>query len=133
LVHHLITKENIMADFMDLTGQHFGDCEAIEYLGKSMWLCKDSNGNTKKIHGYSLRTKYSGIQPKGEMPEGFLHKKFNSWYVEEYIGGGFWKCRCDCGNISKVNGYSLKHNLSIHCKECSNKKKLAEDLTGKDF
>jgi hypothetical protein len=123
-----------MPKFIDLTGQSFGGWKALKYLGNSRWLCEDSNGNKKDIHSYELRKKYKeGVKPKGIMPAGFLHKKFNKWYVEEYLGGGFWKCTCECGNTGKVNSFDLTHNKSTQCKECSSKRQLAEDLTGKTF
>lgn len=121
-----------MPKFIDLTGQTFGGWTAIEYIGNSRWICQDSNGNKKNIHSYELRTKYKdGVKPKGIIPEGFLNEWFNNWHVDEYLGGGFWRCTCKCGNTGKVNSYDLKNNKSKQCKECSDKKHLSEDLTGK--
>lgn len=123
-----------MPKFIDLNGQTFGEWTAIEYLGNSRWLCKDTKGNRKSIHSYELRTKYKdGYKVKGIMPDGFMHNRFGNWYVEEYIGAGFWKCRCSCGRISNVNSYDLKNMKSTQCNECSKKAKLKYDLTGKTF
>lgn len=123
-----------MPKFIDIKGKQFGDWTAIEYLGSSEWLCEDSKGNRKKINSYELRNKYTNeTKPKGIMPEGFLHKKINHWYINRYLGGGFWECICDCGETAKVNSYDLKHNKSTQCKKCSERSKFAEDLTGKTF
>lgn len=40
--------------FKNLKGQHFGDLEAIKYLGNHLWLCKCSCGKEKVYHRWQL-------------------------------------------------------------------------------
>lgn len=122
-----------MPKTIDLKGKKFGDWTANKYLGNSKWECEDSQGNIKIIHSYELRNHYNeNTKPKGLIPEGFLNKKFNSWYVNEYLGNGFWDCICDCGNHGKVNSFDLKNNRSKQCIQCSKMKNLI-DISGKTF
>lgn len=42
--------------FKDLTGQHFGEWEVLEYAGNRFWKCKCSCGTVKNVHSYYLIT-----------------------------------------------------------------------------
>ena len=117
---------------IDLTDKKFGYWTARRYIGNSIWQCEGEKGEIKNIHSYDLRHKNVGITVKGAMPDGVLHNQFNDWYVDEYIGGGFWKCICKCGEIGKVNTYDLKNNKSKRCHRCSSNKNLI-DIKNKQF
>lgn len=109
---------------IDLTNKKFGYWTARKYLGNSMWQCEGENNEIKNIHSYDLRHKNIGVTVRGAMPEGVLHEQFNDWYVEEYLGSGFWKCKCKCGTTGKVNTYDLKNGKSKRCSKCSHEKNL---------
>jgi hypothetical protein len=51
--------------------------------------------------------------------------RFGSWVVIEYAGrkghNSFWKCQCDCGKISAINGHSLRAGTSSKCLSCKMK------------
>lgn len=49
--------------------------------------------------------------------------------VFEYIGGGKYRCQCDCGNVVEVFGSNLTRGHTTSC-GCA---KLTADLTGKQF
>lgn len=109
-----------MPGFIDLTNQTFGDWIAIRYLGDSMWECINSKGEIKNIHSYTLRTRLSNHTKLGsKQPNGILGNTFGQWTPIKYIGGGFWECKCTCGNVGKVNTYDLKNGLSTKCKDCA--------------
>ncbi|MGN1033442.1 MAG: hypothetical protein ACI4PU_08230 [Intestinibacter sp.] len=55
---------------------------------------------------------------------------FNKWEVIEYdytnkYGNAYWKCRCECGTIKSVMGYTLKNGKSKSC-GCLRKKAKKE-------
>lgn len=55
--------------------------------------------------------------------------KFNKWTVlekteERSHKNILWKCKCECGNISKLKASVIKNNLSKGCRNCANKSKL---------
>lgn len=117
---------------INLSGKKFGYWTANKYLGNSIWECIGENNEIKNIHSYDLRHKNVGTQVKGKMPDGMLKQQFNDWFVDEYLGSGFWKCICKCGEIGRVNTYDLKNGKSKMCTKCSHSKNLI-DLKGKQF
>lgn len=56
-------------------------------------------------------------------------KKFNMLLVEEYIGGGKYRCLCGCGNTTEVFGSNLERGHTTSC-GCA---KLKCDLSGQTF
>ena len=57
-------------------------------------------------------------------------QKFNMLTPFEYVKGGKWKCKCDCGNETIVDTRNLK---SGHTKSCGRKKRATKnviDMTG---
>lgn len=56
-------------------------------------------------------------------------KKINMLLVEEYIGGGKYRCLCNCGNRTEVFGSNLVRGHTISC-GCA---KLTSDLSGQTF
>lgn len=37
------------------------------------------------------------------------------WTVLEYLGRGYYRCKCVCGNTRRVATQSLRHNRSSSC------------------
>ena len=44
-----------------------------------------------------------------------LGNKYGRLKVIDSLGGGRWKCQCDCGNTHKVKGYSLRNGGTRSC------------------
>ena len=65
-------------------------------------------------------------------------KRYGKWFVLERdvtkLGKrrAYWICRCDCGNQSSVNGYTLRNGGSKQCKSC-HLISLIANLIGKRF
>lgn len=51
--------------FVDLTGKQFGELTALHWLGKGIWECKCSCGETVKIYGSNLRRTFGGTRSCG--------------------------------------------------------------------
>lgn len=54
-------------------------------------------------------------------------KKFNQLTViaqshRDLSGRMHWKCICDCGNMTIVQGYDISKGKTLSCKECGNKR-----------
>lgn len=102
--------------FKDLTGQQFGEWTVLEYEGKYMWKCQCSCGNERIISSYDLTHGNSTNCGHLRTPTHLIGKKFNRLTVIEYsTSNKKWKCRCDCGKITFVGGYSLQNGITKSC------------------
>lgn len=54
----------------------------------------------------------------------------SKWTVIKYLGKSKWQCQCECGNISEVEGSSLRRGNSKSCGKCGSKKTKTIDMTG---
>jgi len=52
---------------------------------------------------------------KREMITFIINQKINRWTVIEKNEPGYWSCKCECGNVRKIRGDSLKHGKSKSC------------------
>ena len=122
--------------FNDIKGLVFGELTPLEKVGRdkynySLWKCKCSCGNEKIVSVKHLKS--GDIKSCGCI---VVHKKlkkgvrFGRYTVLEYshcVGyAHFYKCLCDCGNISIVRISSLKKNR-YGCSKC---KKYLETANG---
>lgn len=114
----------------DLAGQRFGRLTAIEKGKKDAaqhqyWICKCDCGKIVEINSDNLRrglTKSCGC----------LHSELTHQLVFQDITGhrfgklvaleyeiknqkAYWKCQCDCGNITIVAGSNLKNGHTQSC------------------
>lgn len=106
--------------FTDLKEQQFGDWEVLEFAGTehgmSLWKCKCSCGNIKDVYAAKLlsgRSKSCGHDTNKF--NDLKDKQFGEWTALEYIGNHYWKCRCSCGTIKDIAGYSLTRGDSKSC------------------
>ena len=123
----------------DLIGQRFGRLTVIardgsDKKGNAKWLCKCDCGNTKSIISGSLRaglTKSCGclrvdttkaninLGKCGMRRKDLEGQKIGKLTVlDDYHWDGkygFWKCRCDCGNITFVETGHLKRKEILSC------------------
>ena len=60
-------------------------------------------------------------------------KKFNKWFVEEYIGKKKYKCRCECGVVKELFRGSFVYGDSKGCRRCNNRKTYCGDLSMNRF
>lgn len=119
---------------------------------KKVWyLCKCECGNIKIVSDSNLRNgsvKSCGclkIKNRIKKAKELIGKKFNRLTVMEISNKKgkknktLYKCKCECGNIIEVDGYSLSsgHIVSCGCKNNENKNALGENnfknLMGKKF
>ena len=147
-----------MSKMNDLTNQRFGKLVAIEPRGrknkKIAWFCQCDCGNTSIVASDKLRnghTQSCGCLSKQRGHERVIDltgKRYGRWTVIEragYKGKDItWKCKCDCGTISEVQGNSLRSGGTMSCGCLArelNSKRLKEtykpkpiiDLSGKRF
>ena len=121
-------------NFIDLTGQTFGEWTVLEYVGNHLWKCKCSCGKISNVHSYSLRSggsKSCGHDHASKKLENLKGKQFNDWTALEYVGNSSWRCRCTCGKEGIVAAYDLKNGKSRNCGH--NRNKPYRDLTGMTF
>lgn len=119
--------------FIDITGQQFGDYTAIKFLGNGYWECICKCGKTRKLRGSELRnsTKTVCNCDKVNYFNDLTGKQFNEWHVIEYNGNGYYKCKCSCGEIRSVAANSL---MSGGSKSCGRKMHYNQiDITGQTF
>lgn len=100
-----------------LKGQTFGELKVIEYLGNKQWKCECSCGKIKSIATSSLTT---GKSQSCGHNKGLIDLKgqtFGKWYVLEYAGEHYWKCKCLCGcnTIRNIRGDQLRDGKSTSC------------------
>lgn len=137
-----------MPPLIDLTNQRFERLLVIQRdfsknSRKAMWLCRCDCGAEIVVGGDHLRnghTKSCGclqkekssvimktIQPQGvaTMLNDLTNKKYGLLSVIEYSHTHnkkrFWKCQCECGNITYVSGSDLttRHTSSCGCLKSS--------------
>lgn len=123
-----------MGKLIDLTGKRFGKLTVIELShikGQSLWKCICDCGNQKLVRSRSLisgKTKSCGCLRRDAGHQKLIDlsgKRFGRLTVIEFshsrkigVSTGticYWKCICDCGNVSSVAAESL---TSGHTKSC---------------
>lgn len=145
-----------MGKVKDLTGQKFGRWTVIERAendkhGKVRWLCKCDCGNETVVVGSNLTLGKSRCCGKcneikvgdkfGRLTVIELDEKRNEIERQRVKNNEttclniYYKCKCDCSNLTTVSARSLKSGKTKSC-GCYNKEKLKErreDLTGQKF
>jgi hypothetical protein len=52
-------------------------------------------------------------------------QKFGKWLViktsEKKYKSLHYECKCECGNLRNIDGYRLRKNKAISCRQCQNK------------
>ena len=109
----------------DLTGQRFGKLTVIEQIvknGNLKWRCKCDCGKETTSSSYHLRTGHStscGCSRTEPQVIDMTNKQCGNLLVlgpaEHKSGRAVWKCRCSCGNIIEVDGYSLRSGNTKSC------------------
>lgn len=102
-----------------------------------MWKCLCTCGNYKECRTSSLKSgnnKSCGCKKTrtSNFKEDLRNKKFVNLIPIEYIKGGKWRCKCECGNETIVDTRNLKsgHTTSCGCLKLEKLKNNAVDMTG---
>ena len=126
-------------------GQRFNKLKVGEYIGKGVYDCVCECGNHTHSKYYNLkigRTKSCGkcdkhnekeeaIKIKNTPYKDISEQRFGKLVAKEYIGGGNWRCECDCGNTTIVLGRQLRCGNTKSCGCGRGKKQI--DLKDKQF
>ncbi len=117
-----------MSKKLELTGQRFGRLLVLRKAGEdkyraSLWLCRCICGIEKVIRGGSLTrgdTKSCGCYHKGIVGLDLKGQRFGRLVVLEEDeldkwGHTRWKCICDCGTETIVNGSHLRKDGTKSC------------------
>jgi hypothetical protein len=123
---------------IDLTGQRFGKLVVIERTIKpdnkkkksSWWLCQCDCKNVVVFDGFSLssgHTKSCGCSRLGKGVVDITGQKFGKLTAVETVrrlnekSGKYqllWRCKCDCGNETIVDGYQVRNGHTSSCGLC---------------
>lgn len=125
-----------MSKLIDLTNQTFNYWTVLKRAentsdGKAQWLCRCKCGNQKIVLGKSLRNGHSkscGCLKKEKNQERLLlnltGQRFGHLVALERMPQDFnktknkkryWKCKCDCGNITYVSTGHLRSGAVQSC------------------
>lgn len=103
-----------MGKFQDLSGMKFGEWEVLRRDHGKRWICRCSCGTTKSVwrdHLVDGTSKNCGCKNRC-VHEG---EKYNRLTVVEYVGGGKWRCKCDCGRETFVRSTRLNRGETKSC------------------
>ena len=106
----------------DLAGRRFGKLVAQKYVGKRKWLCKCDCGNETVALNYNLKsgsTTSCGCVLASKKKE-LTGKRFGRLVAIKFIKSSKttrakWLCKCDCGNICKVQTSMLINGTTVSC------------------
>ena len=143
-----------MGTLIDLSGKHFGHWTVL-YRDEGntrkniYWVCQCDCGTIRSVAGTSLRSgisvscgcekdKKTSIRTKTRV-EDLSGRRFGHWTVIEQDlsdqstskRGARGLCKCDCGRIKSVLGYSMKDGRTTSC-GCQSRNRII-DLTGQRF
>lgn len=115
----------------DLTGKVIGNWLVLAYAGNLKWICECINcGELHEVYGYSLRNGTSKSCGCSQLID-ITGQTFGEWTALEYIGKGYWRCRCSCGTYRDIKSYQLRRGETNSC-GCKKSKyyrsKLLENL-----
>ena len=138
-----------MSRALDLTGKVFGKLTVIQRVennpwGKAQWLCQCECGNKIEVISSFLNTGRKTCCPQcsqaNKLPFredltglkvgkltvlGYSKEMTEQKAAECYERKTFWKCQCECGNITYVRTADLKNQHVLSC-GCIQKEKSAE-------
>lgn len=127
-----------MSRIKDIVGERFGKLTVVRYLRTDVkpyghtviWECKCDCGNIVEVSTNALRsgnTKSCGCLTS----ENLVGMKFGRLTVMDRESPkskktkGLWVCKCECGNVIKVNTSALKSGNTTSC-GCKRKETLRQ-------
>ena len=109
-------------NFIDLTGQTFGEWTVLEYVGNHLWKCKCSCGKISNVKTFNLtEAKRTGKDYKcaqcsyKDKLDDLTGKTFGKLKVIKYAGEQKYLCQCECGKTKIIAGKSLKNGSTRSC------------------
>lgn len=144
-----MTRESIKlrgGNFIDETGNKYGKLTVMSVLdekdsdNRTLFLCQCECGNLTKVSGKSLRrghTKSCGCLQKEK--RNFIDEAGNVYgrltvlsalEEKDVDNRNLFLCQCECGNLTKVSGKSLRSGNTKSC-GCLQKEKAIETLKTK--
>ena len=118
---------------VDMTGKQCGKWTVLRESERrsGYWVCQCECGNIKEVSGESLRLGQSVSCGCMRLSEDMTGQRFGKLVVLGRAGYGYWSCRCDCGNIKKIKGDTLRKGKAKSCGCTFGLPKI--DLTGQRF
>ena len=132
---------------IDLTNQTFGRWTALEYVKPGKWKCQCSceNKTIKLVEGRNLRSGKSlscGCLQKEQVSKAnskdYTNMRFGKLIAEKRMRENnitFYLCKCDCGNIIKVDGRNLSsgHTSSCGCIKSKGEYRIGQYLLNQEI
>ncbi len=118
---------------VDMTGKQFGKWTVLRESDKrnGYWLCQCECGTIREVSGEGLRVGKSASCGCAIRADDITGQRFGKLVVLGFAGYGYWSCRCDCGNIKKIKGSTLRKGKAKSCGCAFGQPKV--DLTGQRF
>ena len=119
---------------LDLTNQRFGNLTVLEPTlpsispsGKknTVWKCQCDCGNITNVFTYNLRTGHTTSCGCACGRIDITGRKYGRLTALQYVGEGYWECKCDCGNKAIVKTYNLNSGNTQSC-GCLQKDRASE-------
>lgn len=132
----------------DLTGMRSGKLTVLEKTdekrkGSTLWRCRCDCGREILLEPFKIKrqlTQSCGCSRKGHGIKDLTGQRFGRLVAEERLeektGSSYlWRCRCDCGQETKVPAKALLsgNTTSCGCARADALRERAEDITGKRF
>ncbi len=126
-----------MAEIIDISEKKFGKLTAVKVSHSKnglYWICRCDCGNEIVESGRRLRNgnriECGKCKDMFHRSKDLTGKRFNRLMVisishKTQTSKFFWKCKCDCGNNTIVNGISLIHGRTKSC-GCLQKEKTSK-------
>ena len=118
---------------VDMTGKQFGKWTVLRESEQrnGYWVCQCECGTIREVSGEGLRVGKSASCGCSVRADDLTGQRFGKLTVQEFAGYGFWNCKCDCGNIKKIKGDTLRKGKAKSCGCAFGLPKI--DLTGQRF
>lgn len=139
-----IKHDNVERQRTKYEDMTFGSWHVENFIGNRKYLCRCINCNTvyERVPTEFKRGKSTKCKKcAGKNLKDLRGKTFGSYYVIEYVGNHYWKCKCiQCGDTKLVTSQHLTLNNNEKCIKCSNKEngtkrtdEAVSKLIGKQF
>lgn len=102
----------------NLTGRHFGEWSVLNKGTRNTWKCRCSCGKVREISAHDLVTGKSKSCGHGYNEfQDISKRQFESWEVLEYVGNGYYLCRCNCENhtLAHIRKADLLSGATTSC------------------
>jgi hypothetical protein len=113
------------SNFIDLTGEIFGDRTVIKYDGyttKSYWICRCICGKEERLSTQSVKNNYKCKHNTLRYID-ITGKKFGKLTALKRARDGKWLCECECGERKLIYSSNLRSGGTTSCK-CNIQTKL---------